>query len=387
VFELFFLASIISAPIGLTLVAKNKKVPELVSLLKNKKKLFYIALAAILLYVPYEYGIAYAEHFISASLATVLFRLNPLLMLIFLPFFLRERLSKRQLLALGLAFAGILIGIGGGNPSNIFGSSDIMVVTFVVLLALGYAFANVVIKWQMFENDIFLSASAIILTIFFALLFFGSGARFAPLTPTDIGIIIWLAVTNIFSFGMYMYSLKVLKTTIVTNTFLLSPFFTFVWAFALFGQVVQPYYIAIGVLVSIGIVIQRSDRFGGSYAPKKARVMHNFTIFDMTGAFVETKDTNISGIIKSGGRVLATKLDRMHRSHIISIIQDGRFTNIFTGEEEFISKEAKFVKDILGISGKEVMVLKAGTSEDNESFFDELHNRLSASQENGALTK
>ena len=379
-FELFLLASIMSIPIGLVLVAKNKKISELTGLLKNKKKLFYIALAAILLYVPYEYGIAFAEHFISAALATVLFRSSPLLMLLFLPFFLRERLSKRQFLALILAFAGILVGVGGGNPANVFQNADILITVFVVLLALGYAFANIVIKWQMLDNDIFLSASAFVLTIFFALLFFGSGSYFVSLTTIDLAIILYLAITNILSFYMYMHALKVLKTTIVMNVSLLSPFFTFIWAFALFGQAIQPYYISIGVLVGAGIIIQRSDRLGGSYVPKRARTSYRFAIFDVTGAFAGTTDNDLDSIIKTGGRVLATKVDKAYHHNIVSLAQSGRFANIITGTESYISKEIKFTEEILGLSDNEALIIKAGSNEENELFFDELNNKLSVPQ-------
>jgi EamA domain-containing membrane protein RarD len=83
--ELFFFAALLSIFCGLVLVIKNRKLDVLAKTFKNRKTIFYIALAAILTYVPYEYGIAYAEHFISASLTTVIFRLNPLLMLLFLP--------------------------------------------------------------------------------------------------------------------------------------------------------------------------------------------------------------------------------------------------------------------------------------------------------------
>ena len=380
VFELFLLASIISIPIGMTLVIKNKKVSELAGLLKNKKTIFSIALAAVLMYVPYEYGIAYAEHFISASLATVLFRLNPLLMLVFLPFFLRERLSRRQFLALGLAFVGILIGVSGGNPANLLGNPNILIIAFVALLAFGYAFANVIIKWQMFDSDLFLSASAFVLAIFFSLLFFGYGAHFVPLTNIDIAIIFYLAITNIFSFYMYMHALKVLKTTVVTNTFLFSPFLTFLWASALFAQAIQPYYIAIGVLVSVGIVIQRSDKLGGSYVSKKAMTSYKFVIFDVTGAFSGTTDTNLNDIIKTGGRVLATKVDKAHHHYILSLAQSDRFTNVLTGTESYIAKEAEFTKDVLGLSDNEALVIKAGSNEENELFFDELNNKFSAAQ-------
>src|SRR5208337_3203683 len=179
--EFFLIASIISIPLGLALVLRNRKANDLVKMAVSGKKLFFLALAVILMYVPYEYGIAYAEKFVSASLATVIFRINPLFMLPLLPIFLRERLTKRQVLALCLAFAGVVIGVSAGNPLNILGNASAPIVVFLLFMALGYAFANVVIKWQMFDTDVLIALSGVVLTAFFGLLFVASGAVFAPL--------------------------------------------------------------------------------------------------------------------------------------------------------------------------------------------------------------
>ncbi len=378
-FELFFLASLVSIPFGFLLLAKNRKIGRLPSLFRNKRALFFVAVAALLTYVPYEYGIAYAEHFITASLSTVLFRLNPLLMLLFIPFILKERLSRRQVLALTLAFAGILIGVSGGNFSSILSNPNIPIILFVVLLAAGYALATVIIKWQSLDNDMFLFAATIVLTLFFGILFAGSGSRFAPLSATDITIILYLAVTNIFSFYMYIHALKVLKTTVVTNTFLLSTFFTFVWAGILFGETIRVYYLVIAALIVAGILIQRKDLLGGSYTPKKSkRKRYGFVMFDVTGAFIDSTDDTIKEVVRSGGRVIAAKLSKRGSKHITAMVGNPQFSNVYTGNEGFITKESIFIKEVLGAGESESMVIKAGPDAENEEFFEELNRRILA---------
>lgn len=375
-FELFFLASLASVPIGMALLFRNKKTGALVSVLKNKRKLFYLAIAALLIYIPYEYGIAYAEHFISASLATVLFRLNPLLMLLFLPVLLRERLSKRQILALSLAMIGIVIGVSGGIGA--ISSGVLPIIFFVILLALGYAFALVVIKWQMIDNEVFLAVATVVLSAFFGVLFFSSGAVFSPMSATDIGIIAWLAVTNIFNFGMYMYALKILKTTVVTNVFMLSPFLTFLWASAIFGEQIQLYYLAIAALVGVGMMIQRNDVRGGTYVSRKPKSNnpHGFVTYDVTGAFAESTHRGIRDVIESGGRVLATKLDKKHTGSVSNIINSQKYSHVYNGNEAFIFNESKFVKNVLGVNESDTVIIKAGPNTENDDFFAELNNSL-----------
>ena len=349
-FEFFLLASLVSIPFGLILVVKNRKIDALIGVFKNKNRLFYIILAALLTFVPYEYGIAYAEHFISASLASVIFRLNPLLLLLFLPLLLRERLTKRQFLALFVTFLGILIGVNGGNILSVVSNSNAPIVLFMLLMTLGYAFAVAVIKWQMVDNDLFLAASTFILTAFFAILFIGTGMHFAPLAAVDYALILYLAVTNIFSFYMYFHALKVLKTTVVANTWMLAPFLTFSYAALLFGEAIQIYYIAIAVLVCMGIVIQRGDVKGGSYASRKAGYAdYKFTMHDVTGAFIGTQETRIKNIVGSGGRVLAAKLDNANLHRIESMIHESKFANVYTGYEAFMASEAAFIRELLKV--------------------------------------
>ena len=57
---------------------------------------------------------------------------------------------------------------------------------------------------------------------------------------------------------------------------------------------------------------------------------------------------------------------------MVSLAQSGRFANIITETESHVSKEIKFTEEILGLSDNEALVIKAGSNEENELFFDEL---------------
>ena len=376
--ELFFLASLVSLPIGLGLVAKNRKRLQLIKTLKNRRKLIYIVIAALLMYLPYEYGLAYAEHFISASLATAVFRLNPLLMLIFLPLLLWERLSRRQIAALGVGFVGLLVGISGGNIYAMAANPDVPIIIFVVLLALGYALANVIIKRQMIDNDQFLAISALALTVFFGTLFAASGAHYIPLTDVDWALIGYLAITNIFSFYMYVHALKVLKTTIVTNVFMLSPFFTFVWAFALFGEAIKAYYLVMAALIGLGILVQRTDQLGGLYMPRKHGSSYlQFAMLDVTGAFaVENSGDEMNNLIGSGGRVIAAKVASSGMYHVEALANDSRFRHVYVDTARLNARPMAYVMGVLEPEDGDAVIIKAGQNPENDEFFSELGKRM-----------
>jgi drug/metabolite transporter (DMT)-like permease len=370
-FEFFFIASLLSIPVGLLLVQRKGKLKELYGLLKERKKLFFIALAALLIYVPFEYAIAYSEHFVSSSLAIVIFRMNPLLMLLFLPVFLRERLSGKQVLALSLAFMGILIGISGGSL-NVFANPDLPIIGFLLLMTLGYALANVIFKWQMLDSDLFLTASGFILTIFFGALFLATGAQALPLSGTQISIIIYIAITNIFSFYMYFYAFKTFKTTLVTNVFSVSTFLTFIWSYLVLGTPVEGYYIAMAVLALLGVYVQTQDKIGGSYLTRRVRKGESPTMFDVTGAFADTGEIAIETAIRNGGRVLAMKLDGKHREKVQQVVHEGKHANVFTDTHGDIPQESSFVREIVGAESGDMVVMKAGDTDESERFFEAL---------------
>ncbi len=379
--ELLLAAALLSIPVGLALAYKDNKLGELMELTKEKRKLLFMALAAVLMYVPYLYGIAYAERFVSPALAIVIFRVNPLLMLVFLPLLLRERLSSKQIFALSLGFLGIAIGVSGGNPLNVFANPDLPVVGFLLLMALGYALANVIFKWKMLDSDVFLVASGFVLSAFFALLFLAAGAKFQPLDGSDLAIIGYIAVTNVASFYMYFYALKRVKTTMVTNVFTLSTFLTFLWSYLLVGNPVKPYYLAIALLTALGVYVQMTDKVGGSYLPRRQAKGQHPAIFDVTGAFANTGEIAIVNEIKNGGRVLAVKIHQKHRNRLEELVRSGGHANVFTDKHEGIAGEANFVKDVLGAGQDELAVMKAGEPEESEMFFSDLSEVLESPED------
>jgi len=179
-------------------------------------------------------------------------------------------------------------------------------------------------------------------------------------------------VNNIAGFYMYFSSLRMLKTTFVTNLYFLSPFVTFAFAFLLLGETIQPYYIMIAGLVAIGIIIQKFDKVGGTYRRSKKKKTEDMLIHDVTGIFAETEQTMISEAIENGGRVLAVKLNSKYQQLVNELAGENFFTNVFTDKDDTILSESRFLRETLGASQDEIVVVKAGDADEDENFFDVL---------------
>lgn len=373
IFEFFMLSYLLAIPFALMLVIVSKRQDTFLAYMRDFKKLGIITLIGLLTYSSVGLGLLYAERFVSASLATVVFRTSPLLMLLLLPTVLNERLSKSQFAALGLAFAGIYIALSGGQLGFALNSADLPIVLLLVIAAFAYALGAVLIRKYVFNLESAMLIFNLTLFLVFAVLYAATGMQATQLQPQQIGAILYVGIfTNVASFYMYFNSLRVLKMTIATNFLLLSPFLTLLFANLLLGEVIKLYYLVIALLVGAGLIIQRYDRIGGTYRARDSRKLANFVIFDVSGAFADTGEAAIAETLRRGGRVLAVRLPKKHKKTIMDMARERDYGDVFTDSYESMSDETTFVREITGAEADDMILMKAGDSDEGEAFFGDV---------------
>ena len=370
--EFFLLTYAIGTAFAMLLVFATGKQHEAASCFRQPGKFGLIALIGLLTYLPFGAAILFAERYVSAALATVVFRTSPLLMLIFIPVILRERLSKSQVVALTLAFVGIYVALTGGQLGIVFSNPDIPVLLMLVLAAGGYAIASLLMKKYIFDMPSELLIFNVSAVALFGVAFVATGAVLSPIQPGYVLAMLLVAGDNVIGFYTYFYSFRLLKTTLVTNVYFLSPFLTLLFAGLLLGEAIQPYYLLIAVLVTAGLVIQRFDTVGGTYKAAKPQRTRNFVIFDVSGAFADTGEAGIASTLNDGGRILAVSLPARHRETVVQRLAQGGYSNVFTSEHSGIANEVAFVKDMIGSKPEDMVLLKAGTFEEGEDFFGDM---------------
>ncbi len=380
IFEFFLLIELISLLTSLIVVVYRKKAGVLMATLKDIRKTALIAFIGVITYFPIGFGLAFAERYVSASLAYVIFRVQPIMVVALLPFVLNEKLTKYQIAAIMLGFIGLYIGISGGNVFGIFQNSNIEIELFLVFMALAYALSVVLAKKYTIDIGVMISISSFAMLVLYSVLFLVSGAHFYALTQNQAAIVLYIGVFfNVFSFYMYFSALRLTKASLFANISFIQPFITFILAAALLGEPIKFYYIAIALLVGAGIVIQNIDKEGGRYVSKmKEHKLRSMTIFDVTGIFADTGEIALNRTIMEGGRVFAVKLDNEHSKNVEDMISEGKHVNVYTDSHNEIREESAFVKDILGASDGEFVVMKAGRIEECEGFLEKLNDLIGA---------
>ena len=388
-YAFLFLSYIIATVTSFILVLAKGKLPKLRGYMRNPKEYLAIGLAGFAFAGLIFYGIIYAEKFISATFATVIYRLQPLLMLLFIPFLLRERISKLQIAALMLGFLGIYIAVTGGNIFAFSGANEGIVLTLLAAVLVS-TFAAVFLKRYTTDMEstmfIFNSVSLVIATG----LFIYSGAPLPALNLGSLAALLYMgAPASVFVTYFYFRAFRTLKTTFVTNFYLLSPFITAVFAALLLREVIEPYYLIIALLVAVGIVIQRFDKRGGTYAAKNRNPVKNYlTMFDVTSAFLNTKVEAINTTMMGSGRVLAVKMskelyDKIREAPIYDNGTPEKHTFVYTNtDKEMVSDEENlFISEILGVSSGETVLMSAGNPQASEEFFNRVQDHLENSVE------
>jgi drug/metabolite transporter (DMT)-like permease len=386
IYAFMFLSYIIATITSFALVVTTGNMKQLREYAKNPREYVKIGLAGFAFAGLIFYGLIYSEQFISATLATVIYRMQPLLMLLFVPFILRERVSKTQIAALLLAFVGIYIAVSGGSLLKI-SSADTGTIMMLFGMVVVSTFAGVFIKryTSNMESTMFMFNSVSL--VFATVLFLYTGAHLFALNAYSVAALLYMGIpTSVGVTYFYFKAFRTLKTTFVTNFYCLSPFITAVFASILLNEAIQPYYLAIAALVIVGIFIQRFDKKGGTYVAKSRSsnpIGDYLQIFDVTSAFLNTKVDAIGNTMKGNGRVLAVKLDRDTYDRIKDSMDRERLNqenSIFVyanSDGHLVSEEENsFISDILGVSQNETVLMSAGRPEASEEFFGTVRSKI-----------
>ncbi len=377
--EFLMLAYMVSIPASYGLVVAARKRDRLAAYLKDGRALALIVAIGALSYIPSEYILSYAEHYVTASLATAVYRSWPLLMLLLIPHFLKERLSKFQIVSLGLAFAGIFFALTGGTVSLQDGGQYVPIVMLLVFGAFCYGLGGILMKKYVFNVESAIFLFNLSLFVLFAAVFLLSGSPVSGLSAADVFAVFYVGIAvNIVGYYGYFAALRLLKTTLATNAYFLSPFLTFVFADVILGEAIAPYYILIAALVSVGLFVQKLDRVGGSYAQRSSGA-RGLKIFDVTRAFVSGEERAVLSAIERGEKVLAMKVHARHRGTVMAMLEREARGNVYADLGAFGSEVREFINEIVGKGEEEMVVLISGTPTEGEAFLADLAVKLEGS--------
>ncbi len=383
VFELLMLVSLIGTLISFVLMLATGNQKHLKDYFTKKDEFLALAIYAVLAYFFVSFSLSYATHFVSANLAAVIYRTWPLMILVIAPFIISEKITRYDVLAVVIGFSGLAVVLLRGTSI----SMPLSELPFVVLLlfgALADAIASAVQKRYTYEiySSLFiynLIALALFLplSIAFHTIDFSSINQSALLGLLFLGLLQNVALTFFFATAM-----RSVKTSTVGNILLSVPFVTMVLSAVILKEPILPYYIVIALTTVLGVAVQKLAPNIGNYLPKTSKgKWHMPVIYDVSSAFVNTKNEVVYNALKGEGRALAfckpIGMDEIGKHHEL-VKELGSQSNVILFTDKLIADgikedEMEFIKEIVGYKGDSLLVVGIGKPQEVEDIFYKIH--------------
>lgn len=212
-------------------------------------------------------GIVLAVHFVSwisslnytTVVSSVVFgHIDPIFVLVVSHFFLKERISRRRILGVVIAFVGIIIitigdfGIGG---TNLYG--DILALIGAVMLGI-YVISGRSIRQRLSLLSYVMPVYAVSALTLTASCFV-TGTPLIPYPPKEYILFITIAVVPmIFGHTVYNWTLKYVETSVASISFLGEPLGATILAFFILNEIPTPPALLGGMITLVGICVTAS---------------------------------------------------------------------------------------------------------------------------------
>ncbi len=204
-------------------------------------------------YVFYYTGTA----LMPASQAFIINYLWPIMSVVFASIILKEKMSLRKAIAIGLSFAGVVIVMGGGAGEN--SSSSLTGALCCVLGAISYGLFTSLNQKHRYDKRISMMINYFVTFVLTSIINGVSGNLFIPVFPELLGFM-WngmfaIAVAN----TLWMLALESGKTAKISNLAYITPFISLIWTSLILKEDIRLTSVMGLVVIVAGIFIQLSD--------------------------------------------------------------------------------------------------------------------------------
>ncbi|MDF2591678.1 MAG: protein of unknown function transrane [Clostridia bacterium] len=247
-FSRWLLASFI-----LTAIAYTLERPNLQVVARQWKTLTVMAILGIIIYTLLLYE---ALNYTSSTNAALVSALNPAIMAIFAAIILKERISRGQIVGIGISLIGVFIILTRGNLGQVlkgsYNKGDLLMLVAILIWTI---YSIISKRLKQVPPITATAASAIIATIIMAPFAIYQGIDLRALSP-----IVWTGISyitifpSVFSFIFWNIGIKELganKTAIFLN---LIPVFTAIISWSLGNEITTAQLLG-GLLVFLGVYV------------------------------------------------------------------------------------------------------------------------------------
>ena len=193
-----------------------------------------------------------------ASQAFIVNYLWPIMSVVFAWIILKEKMTLRKAIAIGLSFAGVVIVMGGGVSEN--NSSNLTGALCCVSGAISYGLFTSLNQKYGYDKRISMMLNYLVTFTLTSIINGISGKLFVPEFPEIIGFM-WngmfaIAVAN----TLWMLALESGKTAKISNLAYITPFISLIWTSLILKEEIRLTSVIGLMVIVMGILIQLKDK-------------------------------------------------------------------------------------------------------------------------------
>jgi drug/metabolite transporter (DMT)-like permease len=237
---------------------------------------FFAQLVLFHVFIPYVFEF-WALETVSAATDALFFNLTPFITALLSLILCSERLSLKQWMGLGIGFVGFLPMLYAQQPLNAFSWSLISLSKAELLLIMAVSASSY--AWIIMQNlvrgdqyqpvlvngiSMFWGGLVALIVSGFTETTFIKTTTAAAFWTYDIPMFVWylavlILLTNFISYNLYGFLLKKYSATFIALAGSMTPIFTALFDWILFGELITWHFIVTVILVFIGLFIFYSD--------------------------------------------------------------------------------------------------------------------------------
>ena len=363
VLQLLFYSFLTSTAVSFLALLASKRLRLLLNLFANKKAFSVLVIAGILNYAVAQLFLTIAVKGTNPIVVSLILKLWPIFLALMLPFTLKIKLHKGQFVALLLGFMGVyFLATHGSIMPKLFG---IFFIGIGILSTLSTASSNVLIRSQnqdVFSEVFIFNASSLLFVVLLILIF---NVHFTPMNSYAIISFLFLGGIS-YSLGalMFFYTFRMFDPLLMSNATYATPILTIIFSNLILGTKFYMYYAYSFALIITALIIQQHY---ASKAPTYVTNKHKQTmmpIFDLSGAFVNTKNSEIINAIGRSGRALGVKLSTELNPDLIDAGKYGCIIFTTKHHKGYVSpEELEFIEEIIGANENDDVLVCVGKQE------------------------
>jgi len=359
--ELLFYTFLVGTATSFATLILAKKLKHLFYILLNPKTFSILAIAGVFNYAFAQLFLTIAIKGTNPIVASLISKLWPLFLAIMLPFTVRIKISRMQLIALFIGFVGVyFLATHGSLLPKLYGIGFIGI---ALLSTLSTAGSNAIIKGQnqdIFSQVFIFNASSLLLTALLITLF---NINFTPMNGYTLFSVLFLGMIS-YSLGalMFFYAFKLFDPLIISTATYLTPILTIFFSYLILGTKLYPYYlVSFAFIIAALLIQQRYANKAPTYKAGYNKHVMQLPMFDLSGAFINTKNNEIINVIGRSGRALGVKLSSELATLKPELLDASKYGCIvFTTKEHkgyASADELEFIREITGAKeGDDVLV-------------------------------